>query len=581
MLAAALVAGVVAAYAPAARFEFINFDDPQYVTANPVVRDGLTWRGLGWALTQPHARLWHPLTTLSHMLDVTLFGVRPGPAHVVNVALHAAGTLACFGALAALTGRTLPSAAVAMLVAWHPARVESVAWIAERKDVLSMLFFWATIGAWTAWVRRPSRARFAAAFACFTAAVCSKSMMVTLPGVLLLLDLWPLGRLRLGWRRLVLEKVPFAVLAAVVAAITYHVQASGGAVAGGDLVAPSQRLANATVAAVRYLGLIAWPSELAIFYPYRVWPASIVAAAALVVAALTAGALALGRRAPWVTVGWLWYLLTLLPVSGIVQAGSQSMADRFAYLPSVGLAIALVWTLDAVVPRRRAWATALAVAAAASGVLLLVRSRQQVMTWRDSESVFRHALAVAGDNYLAHNQLGEALAAQGRFDEAVAHYEAAARLNPTYAEAQNNLGNARLRSGRLEDAEAYFRRALRLDPGLAEAHNGLGTVLAERGDDEAAVAEFRAALAIRPGYPEALLNLAHALRRRGAVAASADAYLQVIAVRPDWLDARLGLAKALVGLGHADQARATVAWVLERDPGYEAARELLAQLSAP
>jgi tetratricopeptide (TPR) repeat protein len=575
-LAIGLVAGVLAAYAPVGGFDFINFDDHQYVTANPVVRGGLSWRGLGAVLTQPHAKLWHPLTSLSHMADVTLFGLRPGPPHLVNVVLHAASAAACFVVLVMLTGRTGPSAVTAMLFAWHPARVESVAWIAERKDVLSMLLAWGTLGAWIRYVRGPTRRRFAAALLLFAGAVLSKSMLVTLPGVLLLLDFWPLGRLGLGWRTLLREKLPFVALAAVCAAITY--QASGGAVAPDTMVGPGQRLANAIVAYVRYLGLLAWPTGLAIFYPYRAWQASTVALAGATLSALTLGALAVRQRAPWVTMGWFWYVFTLFPVSGIVQAGSQSMADRFTYLPSVGIAIALVWSADALVSRRRLPAWALAAGAVALGALLLGLSRRQVMTWRDSETVFRHAIAVTGDNYLAQNQLGEALASQQRFAAAAPHYAESARLNPTYPEAQNNLGNAKLRLGLPAEAEPHFQRAIALDPLFAEPHNGLGTVLSGRGDLAGAVAEFHAALARRAEYPEALVNLGHALRRQGDFAGSADAYRRVVDLRPDWLDARLGLGRSLAGLGQLAQAEATLRLVVARAPEQVEAAFYLAAL---
>jgi tetratricopeptide (TPR) repeat protein len=609
-----LAAGIAVAYAPVAGFDYINFDDDRYVTANPIVRGGLSWSGVARTVTETHAALWHPLTSLSHMADVTLFGLRPGPAHVVNVLFHAAGTVACFLVLAALTGRTGPSAVVAMLVAWHPTRVESVAWISERKDVLSMLLFWATLGAWLAYVRRPGLPRFLVALACFTAALLAKSMVVTLPVVLLLLDFWPLARLHLGWRRLLREKLPFVALAAVAAAITYQVQASGGAVATGELVSPGQRIANAIVASVRHLGLVAWPSGLAVFYPYRVWPTPTVLLAAGVLAALTAGAIAARQRAPWVAMGWCWYLATLFPVSGIVQAGSQSMADRFSYLPSVGLAVALVWSAAALAERARTPAWLLAGSAAAVGALLLGLSRRQVMTWRDSETVSRHTLAVTGDNYLAENLLGEALAAQGRFDEAAGHYAASVRLNPRFAEGQNNVGNSLLRAGRPEAAEPYFRRAIALDPRLAEPHNGLGSMLADRGDDIGAATEFRAALAVRPDYPEARVNLAHTLRRQGDFAGSVAFYRQVIAQRPDWLDARTGLAQALLGMGQVveaedllrnivtqaperldaafylaavtaergatDEARALLGELLRRAPDFEPARALLSQLDA-
>jgi tetratricopeptide (TPR) repeat protein len=467
-----------------------------------------------------------------------------------------------------------------MLFAWHPARVESVAWIAERKDALSVLLAWATLGAWGAYVRRPHLARFAATLGLFTASVLAKSMMVTLPLVLLLLDAWPLGRLGRGWRPLVREKLPFLAIAAMCAAVTYHVQAAGGAVAPVDAVGWGQRLANATVAWVRHLGLLAWPAGLAIFHPYRIWPAPVVAAAGATMVALSLGALAAWRRAPYVTVGWLWYVVTLLPVSGILQAGSQSMADRFTYLPSVGLAIAVVWTIVEHGPASRRARATLGVAAAALGVVLLAQSRRQVQTWRTSETVFRHALAVTADNYLAHNHLGEALAADRRHDEAMPHYVEAVRLNPRYPEAQNNLGNALARAGRAAEAEAYYRRAIALDPALPEAHNGLGAVLAERGDLGGAVTEYRAALAERPDYPEALGNLGAALRRQGDFAGAVRAYRRTTALRPEWLDARVGLARALAGLGRHADAEATLRDVLARAPDDPEATVYLAALLA-
>jgi tetratricopeptide (TPR) repeat protein len=566
LVSLALVAGVLVVYAPVREFGFINFDDPQYVTTNPVVRDGLSWSSVGWALTGPHAKLWHPLTSLSHLLDTTLFGVVPGPPHLGNVALHAASAWACFAVLLAMTGRFGPSAAAAMLFAWHPARVESVAWIAERKDVLSMLLAWATLGAWTAHVRRPSRGRLALAVFCCAASILSKAMMVSLPLVLLLLDGWPLGRLALGWKRLLAEKAPFFVLAGVSATITYVVQSAGGAVAGDDL-GLATRAANATVATVRYLGLLAWPVDLAIFYPYRSWPASTVALAAATLAGLTAAAFVVRHRLPYVTMGWLWYLVTLFPVSGIVQAGSQSMADRFTYLPSVGLAIALAWTLaDAARALRLPAALPLALAAG-TGVAMLVATRRQVETWRDSETVFRHAITVTGDNYLAENQLGEALAARGRLDEAAPHYERSLRLNPRFPEAHVNVANAFARRGETAAAEARYREALALDPRLPEAHNGLGVLLAQRGDHAGAAREYRAALAHRALYAEAQSNLGNALRHQGDFAGAAQAYEAALALQPGWLDARVGLARAQVGMGRAAEAEGTLRAVLAQDPG--------------
>jgi len=573
-----LVAGVVLAYAPVRNAGFINFDDPQYVTANPVVRGGLSWPAVGWALAGPHAKLWHPLTSLSHLLDVTLFGVAPGPPHLVNVVLHAASAWACFAVLLHLTGRLGPSAAVAMLFAWHPARVESVAWVAERKDVLSMLLAWATIGAWTAYVRRPSRSRLALAVLCFAGSVLSKAMMVTLPLVLLLLDAWPLRRLDLGWKTLLREKAPFFLLAVVSALVTYHVQSAGGAVAGGDVLALPTRAANATVAAVRYLGLLAWPVDLAIFYPYRTWSTLEVALAAAALTTLTAGAVAVRRYLPYVTMGWLWYLATLFPVSGIVQAGSQSMADRFTYLPSVGLAIAVAWTVADCVRRFRLPMVLPVALTVLAGTAMLAGTRRQVLVWRDSETVFRHALAVTGDNYLAENHLGEALAARGRFDEAAPHYEASLRMNPRYPEARVNVANALARRGNADDAEAQYRQAIALDPNLPEAHNGLGVLLASRGDYAGAAQAYRAALALRPRYAEAQSNLGNALRNQGDFAGAIEAYEITIALQPGWLDVWIGLARAQAAMGRLQDAERTLRAVLARAPDDAEAHTLLNQL---
>jgi tetratricopeptide (TPR) repeat protein len=581
-LSCALVAAILIAYAPVRDFEFVSFDDPQYVTANPHVRAGLTLEGVWWAFTAAHAANWHPLTWLSHMADVEVFGLRPGFHHAVSVVLHALTTVLLFAFFRSASGDLWPSAFVAAVFGLHPLHVESVAWVAERKDVLSACFFALTLWSWLAWVRRPAANRRLLTLVVFGLGLLSKPMLVTLPLVLVLLDRWPLGRMasprdlaaRVG------EKLPLFAVAGAAAVATFLAQHGAGAVVALERLPVLQRLANALVAYVAYAGATVWPARLAIFYPYQNRSTAMAAGAAVVLAAISIGVVLVSRRAPAVLVGWLWYLVTLAPVVGLVQVGSQSLADRFTYLPQTGLALMLAWGVPAIVPAEDRWRRATAVAAAAAVGVCLLLSARQVSHWRDSETLFRRALAVTEGNYLAHNSLGVALAQRGRLDEAHGHYAEAVRLNPRFAEAHANLGNALYRARDLARAEHHYREALRLRPDLPDAHNGLAGVLADAGKLEAATEHYRRALALRPEFPEAHLNLGNALRRLGRCGEATAEYRVVTRQRPDWADARFGLGICLAAAGDPAAGERELREALRLAPGWFPAAEALARLLA-
>jgi tetratricopeptide (TPR) repeat protein len=545
----ALVALVAAVYAPVRNHAYINFDDTQYVSENAHVAGGLTRDAVGWAFTTTHAGNWHPLTWISHMLDVQLFGVDPGAHHVTNVVLHACNTLLMFWLLLRLTRALGRSLFVAAVFAVHPLHVESVAWIAERKDVLSAFFGLLCLLAYHAYARDPRPIRYAAVAGTFALALLAKPMLVTLPMLLLLLDHWPLGRAsRTPLRRLLLEKAPLFALSAASSAITLWAQSGGGAVKALDALPLGRRAANASLAYVGYLQKTLWPEGLAVLYPYpSAIPAWQVAGALTLLALVTFVALRERKRRPYLVVGWLWYLGMLVPVIGLVQVGSQPMADRYTYLPMVGVLVAFAWGMHELLSARDArWlpiAAALVIAACASV------ARRQVGHWRDSFALWEHALAVTRDNARAHANLGHALSKLGRLDEAIPHYEAALRQKPDFAEAHNNLGYALAAQGRNGDAIGHYREALRLIPDYQEAHNNMGVALAEQGQPQA-IAHFEQALRSRPDLPELHNNLGVARARQMDLDQAIQAFTEALRLRPGYADARRNLARA-----HATRGR--------------------------
>jgi tetratricopeptide (TPR) repeat protein len=542
---ALLLIGTFLLYLPTLRHGFVAYDDDQYVTNNPVVQRGLTWDGVKWAFTTTHFANWLPVTWLSHLLDCSLFGLNAGGHHATSAALHAVNAALVYLVLLSMTGRRGAALAAAALFAAHPLRVESVAWVAERKDVLAGTFFLLTLLAYSAYVRRPTAVKYAALLVFYALGLMSKTMIVTLPFVLLLLDAWPLGRLgTVAWRRLLLEKVPLLVLALVACAWTVVLQKQGKAMDAGAALTPGQRLGNAVVSVPRYLGKIAWPTDLAVFYPHPgSWPAWAIVASAALVAAVTAVAWAARRRAPYLLVGWLWFLGMLVPVSGVLQAGEQAMADRYTYLPGIGLTVAVVWLAAEVAKSRRGTVVG-AVIVVLLTLALSGATLAQERHWSSNYALFSHAVASTDDNWLAHGYVGSELAAQGNAAGAEYHFREALRVRPWHADAYYNWGNLLLRNRQLDEAIDRYRNAVRLRPDYAEAHNNLGTALALKGDMAAAEREFALAADARPGYADALYN-------RGA---------------------------ALAALGRAEEAAAQFEAALRADPANDRARRALLQL---
>jgi Flp pilus assembly protein TadD len=568
-IAGLLALAALLLYARTATFPFVGFDDNRYLTENRVVQDGLTWRGLAWAFTALHAGNWHPLTWLSHMLDVELFGMRPGAHHAVNALLHAADSALLFLALLRMTGARGRSAFAALLFALHPLHVESVAWVAERKDVLSTLFGFLMLLAYARHAERPGPRRLAPVALLLAASLLAKPMWVTAPFLFLLLDVWPLQRLegsplpadpgcpsrpRLPLRGLILEKLPLLGLAAASSAATLLAQSRGGALTGLEL-GLGPRLAGAAVAYWRYAGKTLWPDPLAVYYPYSMnqvpgWLAGL-AVAALVGA--TALSIAAARRAPWLPVGWLWFLGTLVPVIGVVQVGSQAMADRYTYLPAVGLFIALAWGAHRVAGTWRGGAP-LAAAGAAVLLALAAVSRSQIGTWASHEILFRHAIAVIPDNDLAHGALSEGLRAEGRLDEALAHALEAARINPSNPRHWNNLAVSYMGLGRWPDAREALERAIAEDRAHARSWSDLGEVEMRLGHTQESLGPLDEAVRLAPGDAQARYRRAEARMRTGEVAAAVEDYREAVRLRPDYGAAWNGLAIAYLGTGRTAEA---------------------------
>ncbi|MDY7095604.1 MAG: tetratricopeptide repeat protein [Acidobacteriota bacterium] len=573
-----LIAAAVWVYWPALDFGTVNFDDPDYLEDNPVVLEGLTVEGLGWAFTTGHASNWHPLTWLSHMLDVELFGTAWGAHHGVNVALHVVSTLLLFLFWWRATGGWWRAVTVAALFALHPLHVESVAWLSERKDVLSGLLAWSMLLAYLGWARKPGAGRYALLLGVFAAGLMAKPMLVTLPCVLLLLDLWPLGRLsfeeeeRLSlrfvaarvWPR-VWEKLPLFALAAASAGVTVVVQRAGGTVSTLGNVPFLERLANALVTYAAYLGQMLWPVDLAALYPHPGMPS----AGAILLAALVLGGISVGvawrwRSQPFLLTGWLWYLGMLVPVVGLVQVGGQARADRYTYLPLVGVFVMVVWFVEVgggsrLLGRLEGSGRTLAERSTAVAVLVLLaacslQARQQVLVWQDSETLFRHALAVTDDNYLMANFLGITLMEDGALEEAEESLRQAVEIRPSFAEAHNNLGILAQRRGDMAQAAEHFRTAIGYDPEHADAHNNLANALGDLGRPQEALAHYRRALELEPDNASAEHNLGLTLAQAGRPTEAVEHFRAALRLDPQLLAARGDLANALFQLGRLPEA---------------------------
>jgi Flp pilus assembly protein TadD len=580
-VALALVGLVALVYARVLGHEFVNYDDDRYVTANARVVHGLTPTGFAWALSATHAANWHPLTWLSHMLDVELYGLDAAGHHLTSVALHAANAVLLLLALHALTGAFWQSAVVAALFAVHPLRVESVAWIAERKDVLSGLCWMLTLGAYARYVRRPGWGRYLVLAVCFAAGLMAKPMLVTLPCVLLLLDAWPLGRLgSTPVRRHVAEKLPLLALSAASAAVTVVAQRHGGALQDGETWSATERLTHAAVAYVLYLWKTVWPARLACFYPHPAGAGGIPISHALGAAALLGLATFLALRArcrqPWLLFGWLWFLGTLVPVIGFVQVGSQAMADRYAYLPLVGVYVAVVWGVAAAVASRPGLRRAAVAAATAVIAALALATVVQAGRWANSRTLFEHALAVTDGNYVACNNLGSALLDAGDAEHAAAQFRAALEIRSEFAPAHNNLGLLRVRAGDPAGAVAHFERAVALDPRFAEAHNNLGAALQRLGRLEQAARHFERALDLEADHGRAHNNLGVILESRGDLAGAVEHYETALRLLPDFAEAHSNLGNVFLARGDLARARARYEAALAAQPDFAEAHNNLA-----
>ena len=581
-IAAGLGLAVLAIYWQTTAYRFIDFDDDAYILNNPPVRGGLTGTGIAWAFTSVRYFYWQPLTWLSHMLDCQIYGLNPGGHHFTNVLLHAANAVLLFLLLLRLTGRLYRSGFAAALFALHPLRVESVAWIAERKDVLSAFFWLLCLLLYARYVAQRTPGRYLAVVAAFCAGLMSKPMTVTLPVVLLLMDYWPLRRTDPLLAR-IKEKLPLFALSAISSAITVEGQQEMGAMASLEKLPVATRILNAIIGYGQYLGKTFWPRHLAILYPLRTNLAIGTALAVLVLLiAISLLAFAARRRQPWLVVGWCWFLVVLLPTIGLVQSGGQAFADRFTYLPHIGLVVALVWgaaELLAPWPQGRTVAVALAATILPA---LAVASWVQTGYWEDSVSVARHAIAVTGDNAVMEHDLAYALALEGRRGEAIAHYARSLTLAPDNYAGQYDLGKALVEDGRPDEAAAHFRASVRLKPDYAEAHFALATVLARQNDSAGAAREFELALAgsLSDEYAATAHNdLGVILGQRGRFAEAATHFAAAARLKPDLIAAHVNYARALAAQNKSEEARAWLTEVLRRNGENAELRAMLNSLA--
>jgi protein O-mannosyl-transferase len=581
-----LLLAVLAVFGPTTSHDFINFDDDVYISANRHIQQSLTAGQIAWAATTFYACNWHPLTWFSHILDYRLFGLQPGGHHLTSVLLHAAAAVFLFLALRRMTGALWPSAWVAAVFAIHPLRIESVAWVAERKDVLSGLFGMLTLWFYARYAERPaSWGRYLLVVASFALGLMAKPMLVTLPFVLLLLDFWPLGRFGAGRAggqsraedptsraphvmRLILEKLPLFVLSIASCAITLAAQSR--VINGFQRLDFAWRVANAVVAYVAYLGKLSCPINLAVFYPLpqALPPAWEVISAVALLLAVTVAAFSARQKYPYVLFGWLWYVGTLVPVIGLVQVGSQAMADRYTYLTQIGLCAAIAWgAMDAC----RSWSHrrgALAVMSVLVLAVLMATAWRQTGYWRDSKTLWARTLACTSPNPIACNGMGNALSDCGQVGDAIDQYRLAIETDSNYAPAHHNLGRAFMGRGQVEAAIDQYLQALARKSDYAEAHSNLGEALASRGQVEGAINHYEQALVFNPDLAEAHNNLGNALANRGQVEEALIHYRQALQIKPDLAQAHNNLGAALAGCGQFDEAIEHYHQALALKPSY-------------
>jgi Flp pilus assembly protein TadD len=579
-VAIGLVAITLTVFAPVWGYGFVSWDDPWYITGNPHVTGGLGWTALCWALTTGGQFYWHPLTWLSHMLDVQLYGLNAGGHHLTSVLLHLANVLLLFGVLRRMTGAVGRSAFVAALFAVHPLHVESVAWVSERKDVLSGFFWMLAMAAYVRYAAAPRAGRYLTVCLMFVLGLAAKPMIVTLPVALLLLDVWPLDRVRPGGAapatpvRLLIEKLPLVALALAAGVATFIVQKDVGAIGSLGAFPLTLRVSNAIVSYVVYVRQAIWPVGLAAYYPYpHAQPAWwLVLGALVILAGLTAAAVSLRRSRPYLLVGWLWYLVTMVPVIGFIQAGDQLRADRFMYVPLVGLLIVVAWGAVDLASRFRVRSAVLVVSGIAATVVYASVAHAQVPYWKDSRALWTRALQVTDDNHRAHAAIGDLLLSEGRLAGAASHYAEAVRIAPGSAEYRFDLGVASSREGRLDAAAAQFAAAVQLDPHHVEAQVGLGAMLARQGRYDEAISHYTAALRDKPDHALAHRDLGLALLAEGRAADAVRECAESARLDPASADAHEALGLALARDGQLGDAVVALATAVRLGPGVDTAQ---------
>ena len=556
LVALLLVLVTTAVYAQVGSFDWTNLEDRLNITRNPFVQGPVTLEKIVWAFTDGTwvTNYWVPLLWLSFLFDYQMWGLNPGGYHLTNLLLHIANTLLLFSALRKMTRALWPSALVAALFALHPLHVESVAWITERKDVLSGFFWMMTMLLYGRYVEKPSAGRYVCICLAFVCGLMAKPMLVTLPFALLLLDLWPLERwqpgtsLKTAWA-LVREKLPFFILVAAAGTAAFITQNREGVVAPLESISLAVRLQNVLVGYVGYLGKTFWPHSLAVLYPHPgrlpLWQTL---PAAILLAVVTILALVSVRKRPWLTVGWFWYLGTLVPVIGWVVIGPHAVADRYTYIPLIGIFVIVAWGADDLLPRGRIWRQVMATAATVLLLVLAGLTYRQTGYWVNSRVLFERALANTKGNYLMHNNLGVTLAEAGEWEAAMAHYRRALEIYPAYAEAYNNIGEALLVHGDLAGAGECFQQALKFSTALAAPHYNLGIVRAQQERPAEAEAHYRQALKIQPDDPRTHNNLGVVLQQQGRIGEAESHFRRALQIFPQYAGARQNLDR-LVGKG--------------------------------
>jgi Tfp pilus assembly protein PilF len=574
---------VIVPFYQTSQFKFVHYDDDLYILGNKNIRTGFDRSSVSWAFTTLFACNWQPLTWLSLMLDYKMYGTSAGGYHVTNVLIHLSNTLLLFFIFARMTGGLWKSGFVAALFAVHPLHVESVAWVMARKDVLSTMFWLLTMAAYSYYADNPSLRRYVWVFIAFGLGLMSKPMLVTLPFVLLLLDFWPLRRFQGGafiaGRRLILEKVPLIAISAVISAITILAQDRSGALTSFGDIGVSERMVNAVVSYGEYVAKMLLPVNLAVFYPYPTsFPISVVLLSGSFLGAVCFFSFRYIRTAPYLAMGWLWYLITLLPVSGVIQVGVQAMADRYTYIPLIGLFIAIAWGIPDLLKGNPFYRYFIPVAAGTTILLLVILTFKQTGVWKDSFVLFEHAIAVTEGNYVAHNNLGIHLLGYKRFGEAASHFEKVVQIKPDNEKYLTNLGIALYRQKRYEEAMTYYLRAIAVNPRFAGAYYNAADVYLVSGRENEALEYYRKALHLRPGNAAAENNVAEILIRQEKLDEAIIYLRAAIRHHPDFATARNTLAVVLTRKNQISEAIDELNEALRINPRYTEAINNLSKL---